>query len=232
MFATLANQSVRLITSCTLGAKENMAIDEALFASFDDVNDDLPILRLYTWQNCFTIGISQDFNNYKELQQQTPNFSKRITGGGVLFHGEDISYSLVLPSSLMKNLSVKQSYEKICSFLLSFYNSLGMDVCYAKEIQSIPLSKSEYCQVGFEPYDIIYKGKKLGGNAQRRTKKVLFQHGSIPLNELNMPLEDIQKKLCQAFEKTFDTDLKQSELNQKELDKMNTILKEKYDHEK
>ena len=41
---------------------------------------------------------------------------KRITGGGVLFHGHDISYSLLLSNDEFTGLSVKQSYEKICQF--------------------------------------------------------------------------------------------------------------------
>ena len=32
-----------------------------------------------------------------------------------------------------------------------------------------------------ENYDIMIAGKKIGGNAQRRLKDVIFQHGSIPV---------------------------------------------------
>jgi lipoate-protein ligase A len=34
---------------------------------------------------------------------------------------------------------------------------------------------------GNEAYDIMIKGKKMGGNAQRYTRHALFQHGSIPI---------------------------------------------------
>jgi lipoate-protein ligase A len=41
--------------------------------------------------------------------------------------------------------------------------------------------KSAFCFAGRESYDILIEGKKIGGNAQRRLKNVIFQHGSIPL---------------------------------------------------
>lgn len=53
-----------------------------------------------------------------------------------------------------------------------------------KDIESIVLSKSPFCQVGFEAYDIIVNGRKIGGNAQKRAKNVIFQHGSIPIKSI------------------------------------------------
>ena len=49
MLDQLTNQKFRLIFSNTLSARENMAMDEALFASFDD--NSLPIFRVYDWRN-------------------------------------------------------------------------------------------------------------------------------------------------------------------------------------
>ena len=40
---------------------------------------------------------------------------------------------------------------------------------------------SSFCFASNEEYDILIQGKKIGGNAQRRRKDVIFQHGSIPL---------------------------------------------------
>ena len=134
------------------------------------------------------MGVSQDLSKIPKeinIQEYKHNFSKRMTGGGVLFHGHDISYSLIIPNSFMKELSVKQSYEKICTFLLEFYKELDLNVMYAKDDMNTILSKSAFCQVGFEAYDILANGKKIGGNAQRRAKKAIFQHGSIPLNNIN-----------------------------------------------
>ena len=238
----------RLILTGKDSAKMNMAKDETLVKSYEE--NDLPILRLYTWEKSFTIGVSQKFEEYAYLSDYKKNYAKRITGGGVLFHGHDLSYSLILPVSYMKGLSVKESYEKICTFILEFYNSLGLKSIYAKDDKNITLSKSSFCQVGYEAYDILVNGKKIGGNAQRRTKKLIFQHGSIPIKninnihsekkmfignsldefDLNLSYEESIIKVINAFEKTFKVELEKSSLNIKEEEKLNSLLKDKYDY--
>jgi lipoate-protein ligase A len=237
---------IRVIQHDNLSAKENMAIDDALLSSYEE---NLPtIFRLYSWENSFTIGVSQKFENYPITSLYKGNFAKRITGGGVLFHGHDLSYSLVIPTSNLEGLNIKESYEKICTFIINFYKSLGLDAKYVKDNEDIELSKNEYCQVGFEAYDILVNGKKIGGNAQRRTKKAIFQHGSIPLfsnkNEIfdgkigytledfnvNIDYKKAKKLLIESFEASFNVEIIHSELSEKEEKKKNLLLKEKYDY--
>lgn len=238
--------SFRVIQSDKNNAKENMSIDDALLSSFE--LGDNAIFRLYTWTKSFTIGVSQDFSNYT-ICEEYDDYAKRITGGGVLFHGHDLSYSLVIPSSYLQGLNIKESYESICTFILNFYKDLGLDAKYAKDDENVQLSKSEYCQVGFEAYDILVNGKKIGGNAQRRTKKAIFQHGSIPIKSLddsknidqkigytlenlniNLDFDEAKKRLIKSFEKTFNVELEYSTLNKKEINKKNILKKEKYDY--
>jgi lipoate-protein ligase A len=202
------NKIFRLILSTNESAKLNMGIDKVLVDSFEENN--LPILRLYTWQKSFTVGLSQKCEDYPTyIKEYKNNCAKRITGGGVLFHGHDLSYSLVLPSSDFQGLSVKQSYEKICQFLLLFYKNLGLNSCFAKDSQ--------------------------------RTKKVIFQHGSIPIigvnNDekigstledfnINLSFEEAIEKVIKAFEKSFEATLEKSSLTNKENDKLVKLLEE------
>ena len=164
-----------------------------------------------------------------------------MTGGGALFHGHDVSYSLIIPPSYVEGLNVKQTYEKICTFLLNFYKELGLDTHYAKDAEGITLSKSEFCQVGFEAYDIIANGLKIGGNEQRRSKNMIFQHGSIPIystvksEELGSSLEDLGvsltyeeaiEKLKSSFKTTFNVKLQHSSLNKNEQKCLEQLLEE------
>ena len=228
----------RLILTNINSAKMNMAIDKALTISYQ--KDDTPILRFYTWENSFTVGLSQDLEHYSDLKEiYKDNCSKRITGGGVLFHGHDISYSLILSNSELGNLNVKQSYEKICQFLLEFYKQLGLNPSFVKDSEYIKLKKNEFCQVGFEAYDIVINGNKIGGNAQKRNKKLIFQHGSIPVYKtkndkkmgmsledfnINLNFEDTQNGLIKAFEDSFDAKLILSQLTQTETENLKKIL--------
>ncbi|MCT7617739.1 lipoate--protein ligase family protein [Aliarcobacter butzleri] len=231
------NNKFRLIISQNLSSNDNTNIDKALFKAFE--NGSLPILRLYSWQKSVTFGAGQNPSDYENLlKEYKNNFSKRITGGGVLFHGHDISYSLVLPSTFIDNRSVKETYELICSFILEFYSNLGLKASFAKDIKSIVLSKSPFCQVGFEAYDIIVNGRKIGGNAQKRAKNVIFQHGSIPIKSIkndekygasledfsiNLDFDEAINKLKEAFEKTFNAQLLESQLNENELNIYNEL---------
>ncbi len=240
----------RVIKDDKNSAKNNMSIDHALLSSFKE--SDKPILRLYNWTSSFTVGASQDVLTYKLYDDYKGDCAKRITGGGVLFHGHDLSYSLVLPAYLLGELNIKKSYEKICSFILVFYKNLGLDAKFAKDDKNVELSKSEYCQVGFEAYDILVNSKKIGGNAQKRSKKFIFQHGSIPLKSkkdenncviydekigytledfnVNIDFEEAKIKLIEAFEETFNVDLVNSTLTNEENEKKNKLLKDKYDY--
>ena len=231
------NNKFRLIISQNLSSNDNTNIDKGLFKAFE--NGSLPILRLYSWQKSVTFGAGQNPSDYENLlKEYKNNFSKRITGGGVLFHGHDISYSLVLPSTFIDNRSVKETYELICSFILEFYSNLGLKASFAKDIKSIVLSKSPFCQVGFEAYDIIVNGRKIGGNAQKRAKNVIFQHGSIPIKSIkndekygasledfsiNLDFDEAINKLKEAFEKTFNAQLLESQLNENELNIYNEL---------
>ena len=234
----------RVIVTNTKNAKENMAIDDALLSNYKE--GDLPILRLYTWnKDSLTIGVSQNFSTYTFIKNPDKNAAKRITGGGILFHGHDVSYSLVIPTQLLKDFNIKESYENICSFILKFYNNLGLDVCYAKDDKNVQLSKSEYCQVGFEAYDILVNGKKIGGNAQRRTKKAIFQHGSIPINRtkddekfgnsledvnIDLTFDEVIKLLIASFNESFNVQLVNSKLTDEEEKTRLLLLKDKYDY--
>ncbi len=230
----------RVLYSYKQSAKLNMSIDKTLATLYKE--KEYPIIRFYTWEKSFTVGVSQKTDTYvKRYPQYNNNCAKRMTGGGALFHGHDISYRLVVPTSYLKGLSVKESYEKICTFLLNFYKNLGLDARYAKDCEDITLSKSEFCQVGFEAYDIIANGLKIGGNAQKRSKNMIFQHGSIPLynmddnTESGSSLKDLGidisfneaiEKLKFSFVDTFDVKLHESSLTPKEKIYLEQLLQE------
>ncbi len=178
--ATKLAKEWRFIDSPKMSAKANMDFDKSLLENFDGT----PVFRLYSWEdNSFTIGRFQKLEDIQDIERFGTNYAKRMTGGGLLLHGFDVSYSIVLPTNQLGRRGVKESYEFLCQFILNFYKDLGFKPAWAKDILPNSLSKSPFCQEGFEPYDIIIEGKKIGGNAQKRTKNLILQHGSIPLRK-------------------------------------------------
>ncbi|AXK48666.1 ligase [Aliarcobacter trophiarum LMG 25534] len=234
------NNKFRLIISQNLSSIENSNIDKALFKSFS--KNSTPILRLYSWQDSVTLGAGQNIDDYKKLQRDyKSNVSKRLTGGGILFHGHDISYTILINPNEIENRDVKETYFLLCQFLIRFYETLDLNPKFAKDIKEITLSKSPFCQVGFEAYDIIIDGKKIGGNAQKRAKSCILQHGSIPLFSKNSSeffgssLEDFSKKLSfeeakniliKAFEEVFNVEFFEDKLNNEEIKIYNELCKD------
>ncbi|MBT1071709.1 lipoate--protein ligase family protein [Geobacter chapellei] len=181
----------RLIEDGLLPGERNMAIDEALLNSFNPVSS-APVLRLYGWSPpALSLGRFQKAGEVLELERCNASGTvivRRITGGGVIYHAEELTYSIVCaPDQIPPATSVKDSFRVLTSFLLAFYRQLGLDSCYAVDAASEGICLGErtaFCFAGRESFDIVVNGRKIGGNAQRRLKNCIFQHGSIPL--LNM----------------------------------------------
>jgi lipoate-protein ligase A len=75
-------------------AAMNMAIDEALLEFVT-----IPLIRFYRWQlPALSFGYFGRFTNVASYQCER-DLVRRWTGGGIVFHGQDLTYSLVIPAS-------------------------------------------------------------------------------------------------------------------------------------
>lgn len=159
----------------------NMAVDQTLLDEFKD--GDMPIIRLYGWEKSLSLGRFSTFieNLHPEnIRAKDISCVRRMSGGGILIHGGDLSYTLILPRSWMRGTAVKENYRYVCEFLIALYQKLGFEARFACDLQ-LNEQRSNLCLAGIEPYDIVIEGKKMGGNAQRYTRDAVFQHGSIPM---------------------------------------------------
>lgn len=230
-----------------------MAVDEALIKCFD--HKSLPIFRIYSWKPSISLGRFSKINNNINLngvKEKNIDLSRRMSGGGILIHGNEISYSLSLPKTFIKNHGVKQNYKYLCSFLLKLYEKLSLKAYFACDI-NIKEKKSELCLAGTEAYDIVINNKKIGGNAQRHTSNLLFQHGTIPItldetlfvdtfyaknglkNSTTLQKEgsntsymSLSELIKESFCETFNSELINESLSQKELELSQNLYKTKY----
>ena len=178
----------RLIHDTPRSGAENMAVDEALLRAFDPATS-LPVLRLYGWEPAaLSLGRFQQGAEVLDLERCRCNgvaVVRRVTGGGAIFHADELTYSIVCtPDQIPPAASVKDSFRVLTGFLLAFYRSLGLEVCYAADAApagTLLGERTPFCFAGRESFDILVGGAKIGGNAQRRQKGLVFQHGSIPL---------------------------------------------------
>jgi lipoate-protein ligase A len=178
----------RLIVTSPLSGAENMSIDETLLRSFDPATS-LPVLRLYGWNPpALSLGRFQKASEVLDLERCRADgvaVVRRITGGGVIYHADELTYSLVCaPDQIPPVASIKDSFRVLTGFLLSFYRRIGLEAAYA--VDAAPEGtrlgeRTAFCFAGRESFDILVGDRKIGGNAQRRLKGIIFQHGSIPL---------------------------------------------------
>ena len=243
----------RVIESEEVSAAWNMAVDEALLRLFRP--GDMPVLRLYRWEPALSFGrFSKPAESVDLYLAESRGVAcvRRMTGGGILVHGGDLSYSLVLPSSFAKEHGVKGSYRLLCRFLMRLYEKMGFEARFAEEA-NLPETRSDICLAGHEAYDIVIGGRKIGGNAQRHTRDAMLQHGSVPLfydRELFEPLfpkasgfgeslslkelggdtslESLRTMMKEAFCETFDADLLEEELDEEERTLAKRLCETKY----
>ncbi|MFA5143309.1 MAG: lipoate--protein ligase family protein [Candidatus Omnitrophota bacterium] len=179
-------KTFRLIRSRPSGASCNMALDERIFSRYLD--EGIPVFRVYGWKRpALTYGISQkpdDSLDGPRLARDGIEVVKRITGGGILFHDNEITYSFVCSKAdVGEPAGTLVSYREICAFLIRFYDLIGLKASFALESGDFRnrCAPHELCSAAHEKYDIVINGKKIGGNAQKRKRQVVFQHGSIPI---------------------------------------------------
>jgi len=247
----------RYIENSSGSAAWNMAVDEALLYSFKE--DDRPILRLYQWEKpALSFGRFSDPEktlNWERIQTNNIPCTRRITGGGILVHGGDISYSLIVPRIFFVNRSIKDGYRYLCSFLIHFYHNLGLDASFACD-QQFTEKHSNVCLAGTEAYDIVIDDQKIGGNAQRHTRHTILQHGTIPMTlareyfkvlflensglteaatledlGIDMSYHAFTESLEEAFKDTYDATLYYEGLRKDELSLAQTLLNDKYTRE-
>jgi lipoate-protein ligase A len=181
-------QKWRFFNTGSLSGPENMAFDDALLQSFDPLRS-LPVLRLYGWSApTLSLGRFQNAEDVLKLdccRDAGVPVVRRISGGGVIYHTGELTYSIVCaPHHIPVADSIKETYRLLTGFLLRFYRDLGLKADFA--VDSVAGGgglgeRTPFCFAGRESFDILVEGRKIGGNAQRRLKNVIFQHGSVPL---------------------------------------------------
>lgn len=145
----------------------NMGLDEAILGAVAS-GAALPTLRFYGWKPpAISIGYFQGIREEIDIdacRQGGVDIVRRITGGGAVFHEEEVTYSIVIPEGHpLAPLSIPASYDILCAGITAGLSGLGV--------------RSEFAPIN----DILCGGRKVSGNAQTRKRGCLLQHGTILL---------------------------------------------------
>ena len=164
----------------------NMAVDEFLLGKVERERT-APLLRLYSFDPpAITIGFHQGSVHgldHEAIERDAVDVVKRFTGGRALLHDGELTYCIVARTDRPPFDSHLQAlYLCISQALVHALRSIGVDASISG---GRPLSGeqtlSKPCLDSVSRHEITARRKKIVASAQRRTKNLVLQHGSILL---------------------------------------------------
>jgi lipoyl(octanoyl) transferase len=212
-------------------AAMNMAIDEALLEYAA-----IPLIRFYRWQSpALSFGYFGRFTDIASYQCNR-DLVRRWTGGGIVFHGEDLTYSLVVPASDTAFAESSTSiYKRVHQALCDALSETGQPAVVAAGADRSPGSavvatRTGISDAGYSCFanpvraDVMIDGRKVAGAAQRRTRRGLLQQGSIQGI-------DLQTDLAQRFARELSTNRRERKVDEEMLNRARELAEQKYDTE-
>jgi lipoate-protein ligase A len=169
------SQSWFLLRSGPTASALNMALDEALLESVAALGR--PVLRFYGWtEPAATFGYFQRYLEVAGLTALRP-LIRRPTGGGLVPHDADWTYSLAFPPrDPWYRLRAVESYRRVHEWIHAAFRALGVSTDLA--LTAHPGGPGQ-CFIGAEKFDLLWKGSKVAGAAQRRNRAGLLIQGSV-----------------------------------------------------
>lgn len=180
------NIELRVITDGPRAPEFNMAADRYLLDQAQSTG--IVFLRLYEWKPpAISLGYMQDSREIllpDRLEQDGIAWVRRPTGGRAVLHWNDLTYCCAFPKSDQMGKSIGESYGLIARCLRRGLAIAGIHA----ETSDSELDSREVrreiklpCFLAPNRDEIMVRGKKLIGSAQKRTDGAVLQHGSIPI---------------------------------------------------
>jgi lipoate-protein ligase A len=192
----------------------NMGIDEALLEYAPKIS--FPVFRIYDWNvKSMSIGYIQKFDSTAR-----PGYKiiRRPTGGGVVFHDVDLTYTVVIPKGHeIEQLNRSESYNIIHKAVIAALNFIGIECELTEKTTAHKKRFSMQCFTAPVRYDVMLKKKpgnslsvnrKIAGAAQRRTSSGILHQGSIVLDDIEDVKKPLSESLITAFKQTLKSDFK------------------------
>ena len=164
-------------------AAMNMAIDEALLERVTQ-----PSIRSYRWDHpALSFGYFGKFSDVSSYAVER-DMVRRWTGGGIVFHGDDLTYSMIIPGNdPLFGQSPTSIYENIHQAIRDALAASGQraelaegrDAALRRPRTAQRAVPTNACFARPVLADVMVNGQKVAGAAQRRTRGGLLQQGSI-----------------------------------------------------
>ncbi len=173
-----------------------------------------PSLRMYEWSGfSVTAGLFSDPDallDCAKCQKDSVEIAKRPTGGGLLFHGADLAFSIFIPGPIEGSVLAygQQINARILNALMPYFGE-GKPVEVGPSIEAC-----HFCMSQVALSDLVWAGRKIGGCAQRRTRAGLLHQVSLfitspPWEKIASYMKDadevsVMKRVCCSLDQLMD----------------------------
>ncbi len=216
-------QKLRLILDPPRPPALNMAVDEYLMQAGE------PALRFYSWDRpSVSIGYFQSVADAAKKFKGLP-VVRRISGGGSVRHGEDLTFSLALPvDNPFFPTDVKSSYLRINEAVRTGLKDRYAALDYA-DCRTVPAGKRQggerICFDAPACYDLLLSGKKVLGASQRRIGKDLLHQSALFLSGERA---ELIRQISEGFKTLWKVALEERALDERELAKARQLEEGRY----
>jgi lipoate-protein ligase A len=180
-----------------------MALDEALLEAMPRLQK--PVVRFYGWtESAVSFGYFQKFAEVERATLLRP-LVRRPTGGGIVPHDADWTYSLAFPASHQwYSLKAIESYRRVHEWIQRAFAQLNVATELAPCCKK---SAPGQCFAGHEQFDLLWHGRKIAGAAQRRTRDGLLIQGSVQPPPIALARADWQSAMCAVARLEWGSDV-------------------------
>ena len=159
----------------------NMAVDAALLD--ESLRAGMTFVRLYRWDEA---TLSLGYFQKPEERLDDPRFAnlpwvRRLSGGGAILHHHEQTYSCTLPPSHPLAGQPFQLYHLMHAIVIDWLRERGVDAVprgHDSDGRTAPF----LCFQRAAAPDLVVRGHKVLGSAQRRRRGAVLQHGSLLLS--------------------------------------------------
>lgn len=164
----------------------NMAADEALLEAIEETG--APVLRFYRWASpALSFGCFLKYEDALAAALPGETLVRRRTGGGMVHHGADFTWSLIVPRAHpFAKTRPAESYVRLHEALAAALKAGGVEEALVVPAHAAA-PRDGLCFQAPAPGDLLWRGQKIAGAGQRRTRQGFLHQASVQGNGLTLP---------------------------------------------
>ena len=221
------------LTTGPLDVFGQMALDESVAMAFADAC----VLRFYRWNGPgVTFGYAQSLQEVgRALPEKAKGWplARRPTGGGVVVHDDDVTFSCVFPAP--QGFRPQRVYAELHGALKNALSAQGL----VAELKSGPAFARDYapsaggvssaCFSNPVPQDLLGQdGEKLLGGALRRYERVVLYQGSLQFSGARGRSVGLESALSQGLSAHFGVRWTEMGVGEGLLDECEKLARSRY----